>query len=336
MKNSWLMLAALIFLSSCKVNKEGTTSMSIKNEVERTHCIGRSLITLPSSFAASPVATGIFKLGEIGGRAGSIDVEVHDGEFSNEQFDNKVQMRRIELKNKEDGAVDNLRLDKRLDSGANLFRIQQIDNAYVSEVNMLRGSSMVTLRLESFHDKYLEAEEVLGRLIKDIHAIDINNSSKSGPGFCLGGVKITGDFSSESGSFRFRDGKGAIFGVEIDTYGLDGEPPLLMRMSGPDSLLYVFDVKHKVLRAGERIVAGMRAQEWLGWAKISDEPEAKNFKFALDTMRTKPGRLAPSISLTFDTAQPLEDGTQTKTVISDDEAMRQWDAVVDSIKSAGI
>jgi hypothetical protein len=123
--------------------------------------------------------------------------------------------------------------------------------------------------------------------------------------------------------------------VDIDTYTPDDKIPLLARMSGPDSLLAAFDVRHKVLRTGERIVAGMHAQEWLGWAKISDDPDAKTLKFVMDTMRPKPSREAPGISLTFNTATALEDGTPTKTLLSDDEAMQLWDSVVDSIRPAG-
>jgi hypothetical protein len=95
-------------------------------------------------------------------------------------------------------------------------------------------------------------------------------------------------------------------------------------------------VKHKVLRARERVVAGMRAHEWLGWAKISDEPDAKTLKFALDTMRSKPGRFQPGISITFNTAKALDDGTPTKTLVSDDEAIQLWDTVIDSIRPLGV
>jgi hypothetical protein len=49
------------------------------------------------------------------------------------------------------------------------------------------------------------------------------------------------------------------------------------------------------LARGERVVTGMHAQEWLGWAKISDEPDAKARKFVLDTMRSQPSREAPSL-----------------------------------------
>jgi hypothetical protein len=336
MKIHWLALAPLIALSACKMEKEGVAKMSSKDEAKTVHCIGRTLITLPSSFVESSVTTGIFKLEEDGGQGRSFDVVVRKGLNTIERFSAEVQMRRAKLKDEEDGSLDILRLDEEISEGINLFRVQQIDDAYVSEVYFLLGPNIVTVRLESYHETYLKAEATLLKLVKEMHLSNVNSPDRPGFGFCLGGITLTGKFSLESGSFLFRDGKGSSFAFDINTYALDDEKPLLERMSGPDSLLTVFNVNHKVFRTRERTVAGMRAQEWLGSAKISDDPEAKTLKFTLGTMRAKPGRTAPSINLEFDTAQPLEDGTQTKTHISDDEAIRQWDAVVDSIQPAGV
>lgn len=326
-------LTLLIVLSACKAGKEGVANMSARNNVGKTHCVGRSMITLPSSFVASSVATGIFKLAKGEGR--SFDVVVQSGVPTIERFNAGVQARRAKLKSEEDGNLNNLRLDKEVSEGIHLFRVQEIEDAYVSELYFHSGKSMVIVRLESYRGTYLEAESNLISISKRMHAIDANNIIKQGSGFCLGGVSLAGDFSSEYGSFLFRDGKGANYDVEINTYEPDDETPLLKRMSGPDSLLTVFNVDHKVLRARERTVAGMQAQEWLGWAKVTDEPTGKTLKFALDSMRSKPSKTSPSISLTYDTAQPLEDGTPTQTIISDDEAMQQWDTVVDSIRPAG-
>jgi hypothetical protein len=298
--------------------------------------VGRTLITLPSSFIESSSTTGIFKLEEDGGQGRSFDVVVRHGGSTIERFEAEVQRRRTKLKDDEDGSLNILWLDKEIEQGINLFRVQQIDDAYVSEVFALLGSNMVSVRLESYHDTYLKAEEILVKLVGEMRVSNKGYSEKEVAGFCLGGINLAGKFDLESGSFLFRDGKGANFEIDVNTYTLDDEKPLLKRMSGPDSLLTVFNVNHTVLRARERTVAGMRAQEWLGSAIISDKPGAKTLKFSLDTMREKPGKKTPSISLTFNTAQPLEDGTPATTQISDEEAIRQWDDAVDSIRPAGV
>jgi hypothetical protein len=336
MKIHWLAFATLISLSACKSQKEGLVKMSSTDETKIIHCVGRTLISLPSSFVESYITTGIFKSEEEGAQGHSFDVVVRNGVSTVERFATEVQMRRTKLKELEDGSLNILRLDQKIDERTNLFRVQQIDDAYISEVYVMLGSNVVAIRLESYHDTYLKAEEALVKLVKQMDVSSINSPDKKTSGFCLGGINLAGKFNLESGSFLFRDGTGASFDIDINSYALDDEKPLLKRMSDPDSLLTVFNVNHKVFRARERTVAGMRAQEWLGSAKISDDPEAKTLKFTLGTMRAKPGRTAPSINLEFDTAQPLEDGTQTKTHISDDEAIRQWDAVVDSIRPAGV
>lgn len=60
----------------------------------------------------------------------------------------------------------------------------------------------------------------------------------------------------------------------------------------------------------------------------------KAFKFALDTMRRTRGKSTPNIVVTFDSAQQLDDGTETKTNLSDQEAMALWDKIVNSIEMA--
>jgi hypothetical protein len=332
MKIHWLMFTVLIVLSACKAGKEGTENMSVRDSAGKTHCVGRSLITLPSSFVEASVVTGIFKMDEAEGR--SFDVIVQNGVPTIDRFNAEVQARRAKLKSWEDGNINNLRIDKEIGAGMHLFRVQEIEDAYVSELYLHSGESMVVVRLDSYRGTYLEAENNLIKISTLVHARNANNLHAQAGRFCLGGVSLAGNFKLESGSFLFRDGKGESYDVEINTYGPDDETPLLKRMSGSNSLLTIFNVNHKVLRARERAVAGMRAQEWLGSAKVTDEPDGKTLKFSLDSMRAKPSKTSPSISLTYDTAQPLEDGTPTQTIIPDDEAMRQWDAVIDSIRPA--
>ena len=86
-----------------------------------------------------------------------------------------------------------------------------------------------------------------------------------------------------------------------------------------------------VLRKDERQIGSARAQEWLGWAKLSVGDDTKTLKFALETMRERPGKTSPRIALTLDSAQPLEDGSPTKTAITKEQAIQLWDSIVDSM-----
>lgn len=127
---------------------------------------------------------------------------------------------------------------------------------------------------------------------------------------------------------------GAHFEVDIDTYVPDDRVRLLERMSGPASLLKVFDVGHTVFRSGERTVAGMRAQEWLGLVPTGTDEDGKGFQFTMETLRPLPGEATPRLNVTFETAQPLENGSSTKALISEDEAIQLWDSVIVSLRPA--
>jgi hypothetical protein len=334
MKKICIILALLAIISACKVEKEEKTRMLSKYEEMKAHCVGRHVVDMPSSFLPSQVTNGIFKAIRLNAQDPSFEVIVRETGLTREKFASEVQKRRAELRNSSSDTVDVLRLEKALSDEATLFRVQLIDDAYVSEINFLRGSSIVTVSLDSYRGQFLAAEESLIKFAEAIKEKNEEISSAQPQGFCLGSVIITGEFKEENGSFLVRDGKGNAFGIEIDTYKADESVPLLKRVSGPDSLLTKFDVRHTVLRARERTVAGMRAQEWLGWTKLGEQEDEKTFGFALETMRPAADKTTPSIHVSFDTGQPLEDGSATKTVISDEEAIQLWDSVVKSIRPA--
>lgn len=332
MKNIMLMLAVLSIMSGC-VPERGVKKMTEKSrEPAVQHCIGRSIIELPSSFTAPLVTMGIFKSKSNGGHDEPMDVLVRG--INPAKFSLEVQKRKAELEALGTPTVDILREVKVLSGTATLFRVQRIEDAYLSEIVFLRGASLVTAKMHSFQEQYLNAEETLMRFAKGVEILDGENSSGKPEGFCLGAVTIDGNFSIEKGSFLFRNGRGAQFEVNVDTYVADDRVPLLERMSGPRSLLNIFNVHHTVYRAREISAGGMRAQEWLGSAQTTDDANEGAFQFTLETMRPSPGKVTPRISLTFETAQPLEDGSPTKTLISKDDAIQLWDSVVVSLRAA--
>lgn len=334
MKNIKLALIATATLFGCTLGKNGDEKEAVEN-IEPTvqHCVGRTLVNLPSSFNASMITTGVFKAKPHGSEEQSINVLVY-ASAKVPNFALETQKRQYELEEAAGPTTDILREVKVLDNNATLFRVQSIDDAYVSELVFLRGTSIVIARLQSFHKQYHAAEEKLIRLAAKIDVLESDKGSANGVRFCLGPVGIGGDFVVEQANFLFRNGQGAEFDIDVDTYTPDERVSLLARMSGPDSLLKVFDVSHTVHRTGERTVAGMRAQEWLGSAQTTDDADEKTFQFTLETMRPAPAKTTPGLNLTFETAQPLEDGSQTKTSISQNEAIRLWDSVVGSLRPA--
>lgn len=296
------------------------------------HCVGRSVIAVPQSFSGNPNVSGQFKTRTMNEKGPSIEVLVRGEKLDGNRFVAEVAKVRNELLHRTSGKLEILRLEKALGDRITLFRVQQIDDAYISHVLLYRGESVIRASLESFEDQYLSAED---RLIEFVNGIRDNPAIAAVDhpgGFCLGGVVVTGDLSEEAGSFSLEDGRGATLGVAIDTYAGDAHVPLLDRVSGPNSLLTIFDVHHRVLRSGERIVAGMKAQEWLGWAQVGERQDA--YAFSMETMRLVPGKNAPKIHLSLDTGERLPNGELPGKVMSDDEAVTLWDSVVSSIRPA--
>jgi hypothetical protein len=334
-RKKWCLAILLLVMlrASGTDEQEKEVGRMAQTEHIKSHCVGRHLIDLPSSFLPSSVTTGIFRAKGVGAGNPAFDLIIRDGGFTRPQFEAERQKRREELKSKGDGTTDLLRGERTLSDDATLFRVQRIDDAYVGEILFLRGTSLVTVRLKSYDNEFLAAEDSLINFAAEIKENDTRMSAARTQGFCLGAVVVTGEYEDEVGNFLFRDGKGNNFGIDINTYTSGGEP-LLSRVSGPGSLLSIFHIGHVVLRARERRVAGMHAQEWLAWTNLGRRGNEKTFKFALETMPRTPGKESPSITLSFDTAQSLEDGSPTKTLQSNKEAMRFWDSVVESIRQA--
>jgi hypothetical protein len=334
MKKTWIIITLLMLISACKVDGTGKTRMLIEKENMTTHCIGRHVIDMPSSFLPSPITTGIFKAMGRDAQDPSFEVIVRATGLTRSQFAAAVRKRRTELTTSDSDTVNVPRLEKALSEEATLFRVQRIDDAYISEIYFLRGPSIVIVSLDSYRGQFLAAEESLIKFAAGIKEKGENISGTQPRGFCIGPLILTGEFIEERANFIFRSDlhKGVDFDISIDTFRKDDATSLLARVSGPDSLLTKFNVRHAVLRTRELTVAGMRAQEWLGWAKLGEEQDGKALKFVLETMRPTPDKASPGIHLTFETGQPLEDGSTAKTLIPDEDAMRLWDAVVTSIR----
>lgn len=308
--------------------------MASKAIETHTYCVGRQQLEIPVSFALADGTQGVFKLDGMGSKDPSIEVSVIASGIDSKQFATELGKRRAALALTNSLGMDVLRLEKNLSPEATLYRVQRVDDAYVSEVDYYSGGSFITASLKSFHGKFLDAEEKLASFVKRF--IARKEAGNPVGGFCLGPVIILGDFTAESVSVLYRstEHKGTEFGLAVNSYAPDEGVSLFNRMSGPDSLLTQFDADHKVLRKRELTVSGMRAQEWLGSIHLGEKQDEKKFGFALETMRTTPGKLTPKIHLSFDTGQPLADGSADSFVMTDSDAIALWDTVVKSIQLA--
>ena len=136
MKKIFLACVMSMSVFGCEDRKEDG-NMHIQNEVTYSACVGRTLLDIPGSLAESPITTGIFKNAGSGPQAASFNVTVSAAGMTRPQFVAATQKRRAQLKNAPSQTVDVLRLDREVDADTILFRVQRIDDAYVSEVNCL-------------------------------------------------------------------------------------------------------------------------------------------------------------------------------------------------------
>jgi hypothetical protein len=326
----------LLICSACEVKSGGKGRIMSKPLPVTTHCVGRNLVDIPSSFVLAGGVSGTFKILAAPDQDPPIELIAHSDEMTPAQFTSAVMKRRAELQEAGSSAANILELDKEVGQHASLFRFMRIKEAFVSEINFLEGSTFVTLSLNSFRGGFLKAEESLMKFMAQVKQLDSSNCA--GKRFCVGTVGVSGEFKEESAHVRFYDSEdtGSAFDFLINTFQPDPEIPLLKRISGADSLLKKFDTQHKVLRERELTVAGMAAQEWLGSILLGTEQNQKQFGFAMETMRSSPAMNRPRIWLAFDTGQPQENGAMNSKVIQDEEALRLWDTVTNSIRTADV
>ena len=304
--------------------------MNEKYDSFKKYCVGRSVLQLPNEFSMLGITTGSFESVDSRHQALAFEVVVDSALLKKESFLNHLLTRRYELKRRGGEAIDVLRLEQKLSDSSTLFRVQQFKDTYKSELHFATNGSLVVVTVDSYGNTFLAAERGLVDFMSNFSPVENEQNN----GFCLGPLVFKGNFSAEDGEYDWRDDTGNTLKINISTFKTNSADTLLLRMAGPGSLLDLFHVGHTVLRAGERTVAGMRAQEWLGWTNLGRGGDEKTFKFVSETMRPVGTRNKPLIAVTFDSAQKLENGTETKTNLSDKEAMALWDKILGSIRMA--
>jgi len=330
MKHLIMYIVGVFIFSGCEVKNKDNLTMARSNVDFSNYCVGRSSINIPSSYQLADGTSGSFKFNGTSDDDSSIAVVVSKTTMDQAKFSAEINRRRAALKAAADETTDIFRHEEKLAAEAVLFRINRIDDAYVSEINFLRGPAFVTATIKSWDEKFLDAESVLEKFVQGVQ-LRVDGSSGA---FCLGPVSVSGNFSEETGNYLFVDTvqRGNSLNLDIDTFRPDEKISLLQRMSGPDSLLTKFQSDHKVIRAKKTSFANMNGEEWLGSIKLGEPEHPKKFKFVLESTRSAPSRLAPYFHLSFETGKTLDDGNVDKTIISDDEAVRQWDAIVASVQ----
>ncbi len=325
----------MVAMLGCTDKRKESEHATVKNVQMVQHCVGRTIISMPDAYVLADGSTGSFKLAGQAEQDAEISVVVTANHVTPVQFKAALASHRGELLAASNPLVKVLRFEQDFESRGTLFRIQEIADAYRSEIGFLVGTSFVVASLDSYGNKFLKAEEILGNFVRSVQSID--RSAGPQPGFCLGPVLVAGNPQLETARVLFRSEslKGTAFGVTTDTYRPSGEKTLLNRMSGPDSLMTVFEAGQTELRARELKLGELHAQEWLGFIKTKPNQGGKKYIFALETIRDRPAKTAPHLHVEFETGHAIGEGKYAPLTLNNEEAMAMWDAVVGSITFPG-
>lgn len=307
--------------------------MAPNSKEMQTVCMGRHQMDLPKEFEQSMGSISIFTPQNLPDGGAPIDVAVKSGKIDPGAFKLEVDKRHVELKELQNELTDVVKEVIQVNKETTIFRVMRIDDAYKSEMHLWKGGTYVVATTKSFRNTFKQAEERLLAL-----AANIEVTANAAPGaFCLGPVAIKGNYAGEDGRLSFRNKltPDMLLTVTVETYKRDSSKPLLVRMSGGNNLLAQFSANHKALRKGELQVAGMRAQEWLGWVMLGKQGDHKSYGFALETLRPAPGPMQPRIFMEFKTGKQGGVPTLPNSALSDDEAISLWDAIVKTIRPRG-
>lgn len=328
--NSFRVVIALLIFFFCGCKNKGGEAMT--DQKSQTVCVGRHLIDLPAGFVLMmPLSATFHPLGS-DEQSMPIEINVLDAHATPEIFATALKNTSSKLAAASRGDTDVLESVSAIGSDSTLFRVQAIEDSYVSDLHLLKNNVYLIAKAESYHGHFQQAETALYLFSKNLRGPQTTGVNQ--PGFCLGPIHVLGTYKTEIMSLLMRNPAqpDITITIDIDTYGRDEAGTLLQRTSGPHSLLEIFNVHPSVIRKGELLVAGMQAQEWLASAKLGENGDEKQFKFGLETRRSKPGPSAPHIHIELETGQNDQDGNANQNSLSNQQAIALWDSMVKSIR----
>lgn len=332
MKNFFLCFLFLLSISGCRGDIEGSHTLSERFKPIHPVCIGRHLIDLPESFTQVSGLTGIFvqKRAKVSEESFDIQLQVTDAGLSLDDFSQRVAAREVKLRGRAWGQANVLKEARKIDDRVRVFQIQEIKEAYSTEIHALIEGTYIVMTAASYKNQFSLAES---RMIKFLGGVSASSSPSSMEDFCLGSIRIRGDFEKERAGFLFRSESfpEVRISIDYDTYVVDPSQNLLARLGSPQSLLRAFDADNKVIRKGDLTVASMSAQEWLSWIVLGDDDKTKNYGFSMETMQRRPSTVQPFIHVELDAKFPLG-GKISAQDLSETEIIGLWDITTRSLR----
>ncbi|MBU6522324.1 hypothetical protein GNZ10_03485 [Ralstonia sp. 3N] len=346
-------LASLLLVDCQRATPSPFPPMDL-NQPFKTHCVGRMLIDLPEEIRQYPdsLPGGYVKLFYgLDKNFRTVDVIVPEQRqpeveptLLREKFEQAVRERQDELRAKLNEKTKAPMLVSSRPVGENGVLIRRYESAqlgdvFVSELHLLADGIRYVVfgaaiyPIGGMYGEDGETAEVVESRLKNLAANTraYINAESAGPGFCVDGVVLNDKHDDERGKFEFGSSFHKDVGFDIYTEALTEQDEGLHaraaeRMAGAPA---GFWAGFHTLRKGIRQVAGMQAEESL---HDFTEQKVKQQLFVVETWRDLPAYEQPSMQMRMSTGGQLNTGEYVSTSLNNDDAVRLWDKIVNSIR----
>lgn len=339
----WLVSASALImtalLAACGASKQEQQMIDSLTKDMETHCVGRHLIDLPTSF--KPLHDNSVKLyyGKDKDYTDTIVTVLREG-ISKNTFELRVlyEADNIAKELRDDYKTSMLISNTKLSDTAYMLRFyddSSLDGAFNSSLFIYVGDSVVKLYGEVYKSDPAIMEARLKKTASQIRPF--TDPEKAGRGFCMGHIVIDGDHDFEQAfTLNFFSDTWKDVTWEIDSTSLgSGDEGLLKRWKERQSGFEAMTggAASPVFHSGKITVGNMPGEELL--AELKDYGKL-GFSFSAEslTKRSRPGFERPTFSVDMDTgssnASNKEDAVDSSW--SKEEALGVWNAVIKSIR----
>ncbi|MEJ8811038.1 T6SS immunity protein Tli4 family protein [Variovorax ureilyticus] len=250
-----------------------------------THCIGRYLVTLPSSFELHTSGWGNIELYYgLGKNFETVYATVKQERFTNEAFWDEVNKRRFEMRDTKNRKTQGSMLlyGEQINKVTALLRRlpdEASAGSIKSELHVLVGQRYVTLEQKSYSNDdnnitYRNADPAPAEArLKMIASklLPYENAERAKPGFCMQGVLFDVGQDDERASFQFGANDVGDVVLEVDYHAVTGQPRqgILERRKQAYAAYAPFHTMISTLREGKTQLGGDPAEESLTRANQS-------------------------------------------------------------------
>lgn len=321
-----LAIGASLISSICFAKEPGMTNV-------KTYCFGRYLVDVP---ADAQINGEVYQY-----KYGAIEAQhVADSHVAIKDYTARTVSSLKSTK-----AESGYAYDSSVDVDPQTTIVVSISKPYGREnfgIDVVRADKNVlfTMKERSFRATVLQ-DDVLpslkAKVLPNLHARGVGEIP-SQSGFCLKDGFIADDGKAaqyeEAGiTFKFPQWPGVLVSVNSSTVTKLGEPKLLERMAKapiPDAYKSLMSSIHDI-RKGTRVAAGREGEEILSTVPTDGGYRLHQFQWEAQGSKID-DPLDPTLTVEFESGMTRIDGQPARPKLSDEEAVRLFDAVVNSIR----